>query len=102
MPLANAMNGSHLGRETAAAEVFKAIMHCREIMDISPVNRTIWGGVSDTSWTFLETDVKGGHLGLGTTGTGVGQGTTRAGPLASLAHLAVISCLGGKVSGTSG
>jgi hypothetical protein len=102
VPFAIAMNGSCLGREMAAAEAFKAITHCREITDISPVNRTIWGGVSDTSQTFLETDVKGSRLGLGTIGTGVGQGTTRAGPLASLAHLAVISRSGGKVSGTSG
>jgi hypothetical protein len=67
-PFAIAVNGSRLGRETAAAEAFKAITRCREITDISPVDRTIWGGVSDTSRTFLETDVKGSRSGLGTTG----------------------------------
>jgi hypothetical protein len=68
VPFAIAMNGSRLGRETAAAGVFKAITRRREITDISPVNRTIWGGVSDTSRTFLVMDMKGGHSGLGTTG----------------------------------
>jgi hypothetical protein len=63
-----AVNDSRLEREMAVTEAFKAITHCGEITGISPVKGTIWGGASDTSWTFLVTDVKSGRSGLGTTG----------------------------------